>query len=36
MSIQLHDSLKIAEKENALPKVIAYNRIDGPGSTFQI
>ena len=36
MSIQLHDSLKIAEKENALPKVIAYNRIDGPGSSLDL
>ena len=36
MSIQLHDSLKIAEKENALPKVVAYNRIDGPGSSLDL
>ena len=36
MSIQLHDTLKIAEKENALPKVIAYNRIDGPGSSLDL
>jgi len=36
MSIQLHDSLKIAEKEKALPKVIAYNRIDGPGSSLDL
>ena len=36
MSIQLHDSLKIAEKEKALPNVIAYNRIDGPGSSLDL
>jgi galactokinase/mevalonate kinase-like predicted kinase len=36
MSIQLHDSLKIAEKYKALPKVIAYNRIDGPGSSLDL
>jgi galactokinase/mevalonate kinase-like predicted kinase len=36
MSIQLHDSLKIAEKEKALPRVIAYNRIDGPGSSLDL
>ncbi len=36
MSIQLHDTLKIAEKDNALPNVIAYNRIDGPGSSLDL
>ncbi len=36
MSIQLHDFLKIAEKEKALPRVIAYNRIDGPGSSLDL
>ncbi len=36
MSIQLHDFLKVAEKEKALPKVIAYNRIDGPGSSLDL
>lgn len=36
MLIQLYDSLKIAEKEKALPKVIAYNRIDGPGSSLDL
>jgi D-glycero-alpha-D-manno-heptose-7-phosphate kinase len=36
MLIQLHDSLRIAEKEKALPKVIAYNRIDGPGSSLDL
>jgi len=34
--IQLHDSLKEAQKEGALPKVIAYNRIDGPGSSLDL
>jgi D-glycero-alpha-D-manno-heptose-7-phosphate kinase len=36
MTIQLHDSLKIAEKNKVLPKVIAYNRIDGPGSSLDL
>lgn len=36
MSIQLHDSLKAAAKENALPKIVAYNRIDGPGSSLDL
>lgn len=36
MSIQLHDYLKIAEKEKDLPNVIAYNRIDGPGSSLDL
>lgn len=36
MSIQLHDVLKTARKKNALPKVIAYNRIDGPGSSLDL
>ena len=36
MSIQLHDSLKIMEKEKALPEVIAYHRIDGPGSSLDL
>ena len=36
MSIQLHDFLKVAEKEKALPRVIAYNRIDGPGSSLDL
>lgn len=34
--IHLHDSLKLAEKKEALPKVIAYNRIDGPGSSLDL
>ncbi|MGB9938076.1 MAG: GHMP kinase [Methanobacterium sp.] len=36
MPMQLHESLKIAKKENALPNVIAYNRIDGPGSSLDL
>ena len=36
MTIQLRDSLKIAEKNKALPRVIAYNRIDGPGSSLDL
>lgn len=36
MHMQLHDFLKTAQKENALPKVIAYNRIDGPGSSLDL
>lgn len=35
-TIQLHDSLRVAEKEKALPRVIAYNRIDGPGSSLDL
>jgi len=34
--IQLHDLLKRAQKEGALPEVIAYNRIDGPGSSLDL
>ncbi|MCE5214995.1 MAG: GHMP kinase [Methanobacterium sp.] len=36
MPVQLHDYLKIAEKDKDLPKVIAYNRIDGPGSSLDL
>jgi galactokinase/mevalonate kinase-like predicted kinase len=36
MPIQLHDYLQAAKKEKALPKVIAYNRIDGPGSSLDL
>lgn len=36
MSVQLHDSLKEAAKEKSLPKVVAYNRIDGPGSSLDL
>ncbi|HOI39539.1 MAG TPA: GHMP kinase [Methanobacterium sp.] len=35
-TIQLYDFLKIAEKDKALPNVIAYNRIDGPGSSLDL
>ncbi|BDZ71025.1 GHMP kinase [Methanobacterium petrolearium] len=34
--VQLNDFLKTAEKKKALPKVIAYNRIDGPGSSLDL
>ncbi|MGZ7119849.1 MAG: GHMP kinase, partial [Methanobacterium sp.] len=34
--MELNDQLKIAQKEKALPKVIAYNRIDGPGSSLDL
>lgn len=36
MSVQLHDYLTEARKEKALPKVVAYNRIDGPGSSLDL
>jgi D-glycero-alpha-D-manno-heptose-7-phosphate kinase len=36
MPIELHYALKIAEKRKALPKVTAYNRIDGPGSSLDL
>ena len=36
MTVQLHDSLKEAEKKGALPEVIAYHRIDGPGSSLDL
>lgn len=36
MPIQLHDYLKEAEKQRALPTVKAYNRIDGPGSSLDL
>lgn len=36
LSIQLHDILKKSQKEKALPHVIAYNRIDGPGSSLDL
>lgn len=36
MSIQLHHKLKEAEKRKALPQVVAYNRIDGPGSSLDL
>lgn len=34
--IRINDFLKTAEKKKALPKVIAYNRIDGPGSSLDL
>jgi galactokinase/mevalonate kinase-like predicted kinase len=34
--IQLHDLLKTAQRDNALPNVISYNRIDGPGSSLDL
>jgi Homoserine kinase len=36
MSIQLRDMLEEASKNGALPGVIAYNRIDGPGSSLDL
>lgn len=36
MPIELCDILKTAQKEKALPKVTAYNRIDGPGSSLDL
>lgn len=36
MQFQLHKLLKKASKCNALPSVIAYNRIDGPGSSLDL
>jgi len=36
MSVELHDFLKTAQKNRALPKVTAYNRIDGPGSSLDL
>ena len=36
MTIQLHDVLETAQKKNALPEVIAYHRIDGPGSSLDL
>jgi len=36
MPIQLHESLQAAEEEKALPTVLAYNRIDGPGSSLDL
>lgn len=34
--VQLNDYLTKAKKENYLPGVIAYNRIDGPGSSLDL
>jgi galactokinase/mevalonate kinase-like predicted kinase len=36
MVIQLRDLLEEAWKNNVLPSVIAYNRIDGPGSSLDL
>ena len=36
MTIQLRESLKEAEKKKVLPEVIAYHRIDGPGSSLDL
>ena len=36
MVVQLYEDLKMAEKKKALPSVIAYNRIDGPGSSLDL
>ncbi|MFI5329708.1 MAG: GHMP kinase [Desulfobaccales bacterium] len=36
MSIQLHSILQDALRRSALPIVIAYNRIDGPGSSLDL
>lgn len=36
MRFQLHELLEKASKRNALPSVIAYNRIDGPGSSLDL
>ncbi len=35
-TIQLHDLLLEAQKGKILPEVIAYNRIDGPGSSLDL
>jgi D-glycero-alpha-D-manno-heptose-7-phosphate kinase len=36
MRSQLHDLLETASSRNAVPSVIAYNRIDGPGSSLDL
>ncbi len=36
MRTQLHDLLEEASMLNALPAVVAYNRIDGPGSSLDL
>jgi len=36
MQFQLHKVLEKALEHNALPSVIAYNRIDGPGSSLDL
>ena len=36
MTIQLHRLPKTSRKKQGLPRVIAYNRIDGPGSSLDL
>ena len=36
MHLQLYEQLQAASKRDALPKAIAYNRIDGPGSSLDL
>lgn len=36
MPIQLHEVLQHASRHSALPSVVAYNRIDGPGSSLDL
>ena len=36
MSLNLYDYLKRKEKEKSLPSIVAYNRIDGPGSSLDL
>ena len=36
MSINLYDRLKDAAINQILPAVVAYNRIDGPGSSLDL
>ncbi len=36
MSVSLHDALGKASEQSALPYIIGYNRIDGPGSSLDL
>jgi len=36
MQFQLHKFLEKSLKNNALPSIIVYNRIDGPGSSLDL
>lgn len=36
MTIQLFEKLQSASRRSALPSVVAYNRIDGPGSSLDL
>lgn len=36
MQCQLHDQLERAYRKNSIPGVLAYNRIDGPGSSLDL